>query len=692
MIYNFNINDLLNQFVRNAIFLAFVLFTFACSQNKSTSDTESLNALQFEESTYLKRHATNPIDWHAWSDETLKKAQSENKLLVISIGYFSCFWCQVMEEETFLDTLVARVMNEHFISIKVDREERPDIDLIYTEAALQMTGNAGWPLNVIATPDGKPLFAGTYFEKQDWLSIIERASYLYEEQPETIKKDAQRLTERIRQKQNIEADNSSFDLAQLDKLWLPRIDTTYGGINGAEKFPNAPFLLAMMDYIYYYPNTVLHQFLKTTLDRMATGGLFDVVGGGFYRYTTDSRWGIPHFEKILYDNAQLISLYAKAYQKFKDPFYLQIAERTMKFLTDNMCIPNEGFLGSINAVSNHAEGAFYTWQYEELKEAGVSQKFMNAFQIAASGNWEEGKNVLHSNPEFKNDFLVWAENGTLNDLKTIRSQRKKPSRDNKVLSGWNALMINAYVDLFKATGSDKYLNAAKKQSAWLLANFLHESKKILQRSKHQIEMAFLEDQAIMIHALIELYQVDLDEKWLRHAKELTANTLKAFDQTNGLFAYSDERNHLFLEAIPTLDTDLPSGNALMAHNLLRLGEFYFLEHNDWRDWGKLLLEKQKANILKQPTFKGQWIRAALFEENPPYEIAMIGNDFREAQRAFLKVGYRPDWVMMGGLKEGKIPLLKNKAVNGKTMIYVCKNKVCKLPTNDVARAIDLANN
>ncbi len=681
---------MLNQFVRNAIFLAFVLFTFACSQKKSTSDTESLNALQFEESAYLKRHATNPIDWQAWSDETLKKAQSENKLVIISIGYFSCFWCHVMEEETFSDTLVAHIMNENYISIKVDREERPDIDLIYTEAALQMTGNAGWPLNVIATPDGKPLFAGTYFEKQDWLAVIERASYLYTEQPEIIKEDAQRLANRIRQKQNFESSSTSFDLKTLDNLWLPRIDTAYGGINGQEKFPNTPSLLAMMDYTYYHPNTVLNQFLKTTLDRMATGGLFDVVGGGFYRYTTDSRWEIPHFEKMLYDNAQLISLYAKAYQKFKDPFYLHIAEKTMGFLNDEMRLSKGGFLGSINAVSNNEEGAFYAWQFEELKQAGVSQKFIDAFQITTTGNWEEEKNLLYSNPKFKNEILMWAENGLFNDLKNIRSKRKKPSKDSKVLAGWNALMIEAYIDLFKATGSESYLDSAKKLTEWLLENFLNTSKQLLQRSENQKEISFLEDQALLIHALIHLYQADLDEKWLNQAKKFTINTLKNFDQRNGLYAYTDRNEDLFLEAIPTLDTSIPSGNALMAHNLLQLAEFYFLDHNDWHELGRTLLQTQKANILKQPTFKGQWIRTALFEDNPPYEIAIVGAEFRDVQREFLKEGYHPDWVIMGGLKEGQIPLLKNKAVKGKTMIYVCKNKVCKLPTDNVARAIDLA--
>ena len=406
-----------------------ILLSVSC--NPSGNQTEGLNRLKSERSQYLLQHASNPVDWYPWGDEAFEKAKAEEKLLIISIGYYACHWCQVMEKETFMDTTVARLMNDNFVSIKVDREERPDIDQVYAEASKKMIGTSGWPLNIIATADGTPLFAGTYFENSDWQAIVQRASYLYDDNPEEILAQASQLAETLSQKRAVENQALNLTLSEIEQAWLTQSDTLNGGIKGAQKFPNSPYLSALLDFTYYQPNKTLDRFIIKTLDNMALGGMFDHLGGGFTRYATDSEWKIPHFEKMLYDNAQLMGIYAKAYRKFNDPFYLYIAKETAKSLVNEFKDSKGGYFSSINAVSDEEEGGYYTWTAEEIEDLDQSDEIIKLFNITKEGNWENGQNVLFALEKDKKDYLQSMESGFRESMLRKRRRRETPSERRK---------------------------------------------------------------------------------------------------------------------------------------------------------------------------------------------------------------------------------------------------------------------
>ncbi|HEY9116924.1 MAG TPA: thioredoxin domain-containing protein, partial [Roseivirga sp.] len=539
-----------------------------------------MNSLQFETSPYLLQHASNPINWYPWKDEALEKAKEEQKLMIISIGYFSCHWCQVMEEETFTDTLVAQVMNDNFISIKVDREERPDIDAIYTAAAERMTGSSGWPLNIIATPDGTPLFAGTYFENSDWRAIVERAAYLYQNDPDQVLADAQNLASQIAAQTNKQRNTSQIQLEEVKNLWLAASDLTYGGVNTSEKFPNTPYLNAFFYYTFYYPSAELDSFVGITLDRMALGGLFDHLGGGFSRYSTDNEWRIPHFEKMLYDNAQLLSIYSKAYRKFNDPLYLSVATRTADFLQNEMKAKGHGYYSSINAVSGAEEGKYYTWSFDQIKELKLEENTLELFDLKEEGNWENGLNVLASEPSDKEAYISWIESQDFQTLVNSRAERDLPTRDTKVITGWNALLIDGFVELFRATQEYAYLEEAKDIADFMIEDRMDDEFN-LSRTGVAFEALFLEDYSLFIQSLIKLYQFTFNEDYLTTAKDLTIAAIANF-KDEVAFKTSNQTYLSFTTTYLTDDTNLPSGNAAMVDNLIKLSSYYYDEHADWK--------------------------------------------------------------------------------------------------------------
>ncbi|OEK01074.1 hypothetical protein BFP97_05935 [Roseivirga sp. 4D4] len=667
--------------------LGIILLSVSC--NTSRKENQKLNRLQSESSQYLLQHASNPVDWYPWGDEAFEKAKAEEKLLIISIGYYACHWCQVMEKETFMDTTVARLMNDNFVSIKVDREERPDIDQVYAEASKKMTGTSGWPMNIIATADGTPLFAGTYFENSDWQAIVQRASYLYQDNPEEILAQAEALANTLSQKRAIEDQAFDLELSEIEQVWLSQSDTANGGINGAQKFPNSPYLSALLDFTYYRPSQNLDEFLKKTLDNMALGGMFDHLGGGFTRYSTDSEWKIPHFEKMLYDNAQLMGIYAKAYRKFNDPFYLYIAEQTAQCLINEFKSTEGGFFSSINAVSDEVEGGYYTWTLAEIEAIDQSGQVMNLFNISQTGNWENGQNVLFALGTSKENYLEAIDGPFKESLLSKRSRRQAPPKDEKIITGWNALALEGFVELYRASFDQTYLDYAKELGSYLIDNHTLKEQSQVSRTEDISQAGFLEDYSLMAGALIQLYQVSFEEPWLKTAETLSEGMLQAFEvEGQSLLTQSAESTRLFMQSVPVLDTDLPSGNAQAANNLLMLSEFYYDSRSNWKDKAKNMLAEGQNEINGALAFAGSWIQARLRDSNPPFEVAILGEEAL-SMRNQLDIGFRPDVIFLGGNSEGSIPLLAYKLQDGRTVIYVCQNKTCKFPTDDTEKAYEM---
>lgn len=672
------------HFVTFSIILINILFLVSC--NTSSENTFPKNRLQSESSQYLLQHSTNPVDWYPWGDEAFEKAKAEDKLVVISIGYYACHWCQVMEKETFMDTTVAKIMNDGYISIKVDREERPDIDQVYAEAARKMTGNAGWPLNIIATSDGTPLFAGTYFENSDWQAVLQRADYLFKENPYEILAQAQNLAESLRAQTGLKDEGIEVELDQLESLWLSQSDTLVGGIRGTQKFPNSPYLSALLDYTFYNPSEKLDGFLIKTLDNMALGGMFDHLNGGFARYSTDKDWKVPHFEKMLYDNAQLMSVYAKAYRKFNDPFYLYIAESTAACLLTEFKRKQGGFYSSINAVSDEIEGGFYTWTAAEIADLDNGSEATDLFNISESGNWENGQNVLFTNGTSKAEYLAWTKKPLKAKMLKARAKRTAPPKDQKVITSWNALAIEGFVSLFKATNNSEYLDEATELATFLTENHYNSADQTVSRTDDNVALGFLQDYAQLSGGLLSLYQVSFQEKWIEMAEQISASMLKTFaTANNSLLSQSTVSDQLFMTSYPTLDTDLPSGNAQAVHNLILLSELYYDTRNGWKDIAKEMIAAEQNEIQSAAAFTGTWIQSLLLLDNPPYEVAILGETASQV-RAAMDAEFRPDIIYLGGKFEGVIPLLANKLVAGETMIYVCQNKTCQFPTNDIRRA------
>lgn len=663
--------------------LYFFIFFYSCNSN---DEKLGLNHLANETSPYLLKHASNPIDWYPWNEAALEKAKSENKLMAISIGYFSCHWCQVMEEETFTDTLVANVMNRSFVSVKVDREERPDIDAIYTAAAEAMIGSSGWPLNVIATPEGKPLFIGTYFENEEWLSIVERAAYLFEDNPEQLKTDADKLSKELATKRSNEA-LAKVETSALGVGIMNNLDMEYGGLNTEQKFPNAPFLNSMLDLTFYHKNTELDKEIKHYLDQLVYGGVNDHLNGGFFRYSTDREWKVPHFEKMLYDNAQMIAVLSRAYQKYQDPSYLKFANQTLQFLNNEFKSSEGLYYSSSNAVSDLEEGKYYTFTINELSELNVSMSTQTLFNLNEEGNWENGKNVLYTSAENQKEYQEWLQSSDFGLLKKKQQERSKPELDKKTLSSWNAMLVKGILELYKVTGDTKHFTDGLEIMDKLISMRVKDDFTIQRQSKDE-EVIFLEDYAFMIDALIESYQVSLKEEYLEMAKRLSQKAITEFYK-NESFQLSSEQN-IGSGFIPTSnDLSIPSGNALMALNLIKLATYYYDYHADWKDISEALLSLEAQGINKNPVFKGMWIQGLLEMTNEPYEIAILGDEANAIAYQFQSKAFRPDLLYLGGNKEGEIPLLKNKFSEGRTMIYVCQNKACKLPTQDFETAYEL---
>ena len=689
-------------------YFLYFLLCFACSKNKFKLGNDLVN----ETSPYLLQHAYNPVNWKAWNENTLKLAKEQNKLIVISIGYSSCNWCHVMEEESFENDSIAKIMNDSFINIKVDREERPDVDKVYMNAVQLMTGKGGWPLNCIALPDGKPVFGGTYFTKEQWSKILKDVSKLYKENPQKVEEYAQRVTEGIQTSELItlnkeEAVFKNEEIIAAINLSAEQLDTINGGFKGAPKFPMPNTLDYLLRYQYHFNKPELFKYIKKSLTKMAYGGIYDQIGGGFSRYSVDNRWHIPHFEKMLYDNAQLVSVYSKAYLQDKNELYKSIVKETLAFVNDELNANNGAFYSSLDADSKNEnneleEGIFYTWTKQELKALIKDYKlFANYYNVNTTGFWENDLYVLirdQSVTEFakKNKLTKDELKEKIADWKSIlnvaRNKRRKPNLDDKILTSWNALMLQGYVDAYKAFDQKEYLNKAVKIAEFILHNQLRSDgglNRNFKDGKSTIN-GYAEDYATVIQAFISLHEVSLDEKWLIISKEIMEYAIIHFyDSTSGMFFYtSKEDPSLIARKTEVIDGVISSSNSIIGNSLFKLGHYFY--DQKMIKISKQMLNNLKIEIIKNPMGYSNWLHLMTNFTQPFYEVAVVGKNANTITKEFYK-NYFPNILISASNKDSELPLLEFKYIDGETLIYVCVNGTCKLPLADISKAIKSIN-
>lgn len=676
------------------------------------------NHLINESSPYLLMHAHNPVDWYPWGEEALNKAKKENKLLIISIGYAACHWCHVMEEESFSDIEVADVMNRNFVCIKVDREERPDIDQVYMDAAHILTGSGGWPLNAVALPDGRPVFAATYFPRDRWVSILEQIHNVYQKEPDKVVQQSQSITEGIQATGAVQLNPAKpdFDPNFPDLIvenWQHQFDLQWGGERRAPKFPLPIGYRYLMNYYYLTRhNSNLERpqgdkaflSLGVTLERMAMGGIYDQAGGGFARYSTDMQWNVPHFEKMLYDNAQLTSLYSYAYQLTENPLYKQVVYETLEFVERELTSPEttkggRGFYSSLDADSEGEEGKFYVWTEKEFRDVLGEDAALMAeyYDITAAGNWENGSNILFRqipDREFADAHNISMEAlretviGANKKLLIARSRRERPALDDKILTAWNGLMLTAYVDAYRVFGDPAILKRALENAQFIVAHMMADDGRLNRNYKDGKSSinAFLDDYSFVIQAFISLYQANFDEQWLFRADKLLKYTLAHFyDEKTCMFFYtSDLDPELIARKMEVSDNVIPSSNSQMALNLYMLGSYFYNE--DYTKKSLTMLNNVKDDLGRHGPYFANWGLLLIYFTYPLAEVAIIGDDV-QARRKELDRHFLPLMLMMGGKTEGKLPLLKGKLIKNQTTFYVCRNKTCKTPVTETADAL-----
>lgn len=700
--------------LRFLVFSITAITFYACNstQNKDGHNShEYTNFLIEESSPYLLQHAHNPVDWHPWNDETLAKAKSENKMMIISIGYAACHWCHVMEHESFEDTTIARIMNENFIPVKVDREERPDVDDVYMTACRLITGSGGWPLNAFAMPDGRPVWAGTYFPKDQWSEILNQFSKLYKEDKARLEDSAQKITKGIASRDAIQINTGEekYDItsfANNTKNLIDKIDWEMGGRKGVTKFPMPNNYDLLLKYHAMTGDQKALEATVLTLDKMAAGGIYDQLGGGFARYSVDAEWLAPHFEKMLYDNGQLINLYANTYKVTKNPKYKNIVEQTVAFAERELLDESGAYYSSLDADSEGEEGKFYVWSQNEIdsliEDRNHAKIFSDYYTIKSDGNWEH-TNILYVNKDVKKVLTDNNIDQTQLDeilkryhpiLMSHRDTRIRPGTDDKVLTSWNGLMIDGLVESYKAFGDPSYLDKAKRAMQFIQDKQFKKDGSLYRNYKDGKSAinAFLDDYATVIKASTNLYQVTLDESYLQFAKKLTEYTLEHFvDTENQMFNYtSDQDADLVARKKELADNVIPGSNSMMARNLYAIGLYF--DNKDYKAQAKQMLNNMLPQIEKAQAsdYYSNWLQLNADLIKPTYEVAIVGPD-AVAKAKEMNANYLANAIILGGTDEGSLALLKEKLQEGETMIYVCQNKVCKFPVTEVDEALKLMN-
>lgn len=670
-----------------------------------TKQAAHKNHLIHETSPYLLQHAHNPVNWYPWSDEALAKAKAEDKPLIVSIGYSSCHWCHVMEDESFEDEGVAEIMNNHFVSIKVDREERPDLDELYIDAVSLMTGRAGWPLNVIALPDGRPIFGGTYFPKEQWMEVLNEISRVYREEREKVLDYAKKLENGIQQINLVEPVNDQKEKPPreaIDAVYAQmesNFDTKHGGRETAPKFPLPDNYRFLLRYYNLSRNENALSHVNLSLTQMAKGGIFDQIGGGFHRYSTDEKWKVPHFEKMLYDNGQLLSLYAEAYQVTHDTLYKDIASSIAQFLKREMQSPEGGFYSAIDADSEGAEGKFYIWTETDLDEAlAEDHELAKAhFGINEEALWEKGQNVLlvaKTAPELASEFRMQEEDvreklgKAYQKLFRERAKREGPALDDKCLTSWNSLALKGLEDAYKIFGDSTYHEMAKANINFIKKHLVIDQELYRSYKDGQTKIkAFLEDYAHLIQAYIQYYENTFEESILWEAKGLMEQAIdRFFDESNGMFySTSKHQEKLITRKIDFSDNVIASDNSAMAYNLFALSHLFNIP--DWYEKAQTMVLTIQSQMKKNPEFFSNWAGLHTLMAGNFYEVAITGPNAL-SQRFALEQAFLPNKVLAGTYAQSsQLPLLKGRLTDQNTLIHVCTNQTCQAPTTEIKEAL-----
>jgi uncharacterized protein YyaL (SSP411 family) len=640
-----------------------------------------MNRLAHETSPYLLQHKDNPVDWHPWGAEALELAQRENKPLLVSIGYSACHWCHVMERESFEDAETAALMNEHFVPVKVDREERPDVDAIYMDAVQAMTGHGGWPLNAFLTPEGVPFYAGTYFPPESrhgmpaWRDVLRGVARAWDEQRDDIIDGSQRIVGHLNATAAIEARDSEIDAASLDAA-ATRLRQSYdaenGGWGGAPKFPGAStieFLLRRDE----------RQMALHTLRRMAGGGMYDQVGGGFARYSVDARWIVPHFEKMLYDNALLARAYLHAFQVSGEPFFERVTRETLDWALRELRQEEGGFASALDADSEGVEGKFYVWTLDEVREvlgdlAGVA---IEHFGMSAGGNFE-GANIpvrATSDPERLDEIKA--------RLLAARERRVRPGLDDKRLTSWNALMISALADAGAVLGEERYRDAAVAAADFVLRDLRDGDGRLLRtyNARRAHLNAYLEDHAYLLEALLTLYEATFDPRWFGEARALADTIIERFGdaQRGGFFSTASDHETLIARRKELEDTPIPAGGSAAAFGLLRLARLTGETRYEDAALGQIRLVHELAP--QHPYAFGHLLQAIDFLVADVREVALVGDE-RGPLEQVVREAFRPHLVLAGGPEDG-VPLLAGRSpVDGRAAAYVCEHFACQRPVTE----------
>ncbi len=670
------------------------------------------NHLINETSPYLLQHAHNPVNWYPWGSEALNKAKKENKPILISIGYAACHWCHVMERESFEDEDTAKIMNENFINIKIDREERPDLDHIYMDAVQAMTGSGGWPLNVFLTTNAKPFYGGTYFPQQkaynrpSWQETLLGVIQAFRDRKNELEAQAENLTGHL-----LKSNSFGIQKVKEDEIFSPNkthesfqnimksADKEWGGFGKAPKFPQTFSIQFLLRYFHLTQNEeALHQALLT-LDKMIEGGLYDQIGGGFARYSTDTEWLAPHFEKMLYDNALLISVLCEAYQLTRNDRYKEVIEETMQFVQSELLHPQKAFYSALDADSEGVEGKFYVWSLEEVKKiiGEDAAVFCEYYDVTERGNWEH-TNILRVKKSIEN-FAKEKKNEIVHLKKILRrakkilleerSKRIRPLLDDKIILGWNALMNTACSKAFGATGNEQYRQLAIDNMQFLLNNFRGKSLNEFHHTwKNDTAKypAFLDDYAFLIQALIHLQEITADTKWLLQAKAITEFVIENFmEEDTGFFFYTPVgQQDLIIRKKELYDGAVPSGNSMMACNLHHLSILF--DKKEWEQNSIAMIAALGRTITLYPISFGNWTCLVQEMIAGTNEIAVVGTNFSVIYEELLNY-YIPHRVLMASDTAGStFPLLVEKPVTNTPAIYLCRNYTC---LNSVFSAKDL---
>jgi len=665
------------------------------------------NSLINASSPYLLQHAYNPVHWYEWGPDALEKAKAENKLILVSIGYSACHWCHVMERESFENHEVAEVMNQHFICIKVDREERPDIDQIYMLAIQLMTGSGGWPLNCICLPDQRPIYGGTYFKKEDWINVLLSVADLWKNDPDKARQYADRLTDGIRNAEKIipnvkQEDYTAEDLKAIIEPWKRYFDMAEGGYNRAPKFPLPNNWQFMLRYSRLMKDDATHVSALLTLEKMAMGGIYDQIGGGFARYSVDGKWHVPHFEKMLYDNGQLISLYAEAFQYSHLPLFKEVVEDTVSWLEREMSSPEGLFYSALDADSEGVEGKFYVWDKAAFDAAvGADAALLSDyFHVTSAGNWEEEETNILLN-KFSQEEYAAVKGITVMELQEKlarakgklleeRSKRVRPGLDDKCITAWNAMAIKGLAEASAILKRPDYLDRARITARFILGSLATEDGGLYRNYKNGKASipGFLDDYAFFIEALIALYQADFDEQWLAEASRLTAYVLRHFRDLDSpmLFYTAADGEKLIARKHEIMDNVIPASNSVMAQNLQHLGLLF--DEESYVEKASAMLAAVQPQIKTYGSAYSNWAIQLLNEVFGINEIALAGADSSEV-KGLLDTHYIPNKIILAGTNS-KLPLLKDKQ-SIETKIYICRNKVCQLPVTTADEALKLIN-